>query len=167
MKKLLFFAAMLVAFASFTEAQIIGATNSATSPRTSKVDDSPLYRPTGASLQFELGLAGGSVGYCCQLTSFVMVGGGVAYYQDLHSDFLPIAYIEGRISTPRYKHTLFLDLKAGVVLGEKLAATAKLGYMYKNFSVGIGAGVADDHDPMPLIMFSYNLPFSGIKQALF
>ena len=207
MKKLLFFATLLVAFVSLADAQIIGSTNSATSPRSPKVDNSPLYRPTGGYIRFSGGFPTLlSVAYNYQLTPSFMFGGGVGvgfvrqvyrYWEagELveqkieNSDELgsmPI-YAEAELRTPKYKWSLFLNIKVGYSLftpedkevwrygnyteqrhySPWLIAVAA-GASYKNLHLGVGMSNVSAGDGFnPNVFLAYSFPLSGIKRALF
>ena len=186
---------MLVAFASLADAQIIGSTNSASSPRSPKVDNSPLCRPTGSALRFSLGFPGLlTVAYNHQMTSSFMVGGGVGVgacsrsrirydWRGAHVPVMPI-YAETELRTPRYKWSLFVNVKVGYSLFTPedddymwadgytytpwfLAATA--GTSYKNLHLGMGVSTVTLDIVVPYVsgFLSYSLPLSGIKRALF
>ncbi|MBQ9864677.1 MAG: hypothetical protein IJM33_04990 [Bacteroidales bacterium] len=209
MKKLLFLATILVAFASLADAQIIGSTNSATSPRSPKVDNSPLYRPTGGYIRFSGGFPTLlSVAYNYQLNPSFMLGGGVGvgfgremrkYWksdelveQSLENgdpSFIPI-YAEAEFRTPKYRWSLFFNIKVGYSLFKPedkvwlnyygytkyqyhyspwLVAVA-VGASYKNLHFGGGMSnvcALDADGPTPNVFLAYSLPFSGIKRALF
>ena len=171
---------MLVAFTSFADAQIIGSTNNATSP---KVDYNNLYRPTGPSLQFEAGYLGGAVGLGYQLNPYIMVGSGGTWL--LTEGLSTIFYLESRFSTPLYNHSIFLDLKGGLDFSYGYAipvGVAKAGYMYKNLSLGVGLFLhryiqhvdtvygridIDRYEPSLIVQVGYNLPLNGLMRHLF
>lgn len=96
-----------------------------------RVDNDPLYRPTGGSLRFLVGVPDllFSIAYNQQITSGFMVGGGVGYgrgkyvvrywdswgydYDERTADCIPI-YFETELRTPKYEWSLFINLKAGI-----------------------------------------------------
>lgn len=98
-----------------------------------KVNNDPIYRPTGGSLRF---LAGApdviiSLAYNHQITPGFMMGGGAGFgvgackertyysdgtlYESRHNthDAIPV-YLETEFRTPRYNWSLFINLKVGV-----------------------------------------------------
>ena len=206
MKKILFLATMLVAFASLADAQIIGSTNSATSPHTPKVDNSPLYRPTGSYIRF----SGGyptllTAAYNYQLTPSFMFGGGVGLgcvrrmwmkwiadewvfqnWMKTDPQVMPI-YAEAEFRTPRYRWSMFLNIKVGYSLFTPediirksydghyadnyspwlIAVTT--GASYKNLHLGVGVSnvVFPDEDSFFSFFLAYSLPFNRIKHSLF
>lgn len=171
MKKTILIASLLLACGLTASAQMVGATNNQQMP--TPQEQSYNYRPTGSYLKFEAGIFGASIGYGYQYNPYFMFGGGVGLYgygKEIYDIQHLIPYIEMRFSTPRYNHSLFADMKAGYdVMWEGLATTFKVGYMYKNLSFGIGAGVFplrryNDlyHVLMPLLMINYNLPLKNL-----
>lgn len=175
-------AALLLAVGLSAQAQMIGATNNQQTPRTRTSDSTPLYQLTGSYLRFEGGFPIiASAAYCYQFTPWFMLGGGVGfgmsggyYWSEIYySDFNPEHYrderpgswcmpvfIEAELRTPRYKWSLFLNLKFGynafkrsdfshtfynnglfTEYGDRyypFLFTASTGVSYKNFSFGAG-----------------------------
>lgn len=139
MKRIILIIALLGIIASNAQAQMVGATDNTSQGGTIRLDNTPLYRPTGGSLRFAIGFPTFvSVGYNHFLTSSLMVGGGVGlgqtdrcenlkYYKDKdHLEFsyernyywsvwssLPV-YAEAEFRTPQYKWSLFANIRLGV-----------------------------------------------------
>ena len=155
LKKILTIALAALLLAVPAHAQIIGATGSQSGGGNSS------YREKGSSLRLEAGWLGAAVGYVYQLNPYVMLGGGITLYDEM--GLMP--YVEARMSTPKQQHALFLDFKLGPVIdggyGNDFGSTLTLGYMYKNWSLGIGASFGGE--TFPIVNITYSLPFSTIK----
>lgn len=160
------------------QAQLVGATNRQQGGY-SMGSNNPTYRPTGYLLQFEAGYPFAvSVGY--QLNPNVMVGGGIGinlreyvyagYYRienywgygqdEIRQDWVKVhnaipLFVEARFSTPRYRWSLFADVKLGVnfcsienkmdyrALFEKVSPifmSGQVGFSYKRLSFSLGCG---------------------------
>ena len=79
MKKTILTLFLVLAACVATQAQLVGATNRQSGGFVSS-DPSPVYRPTGSSLRFSLGVTPmASVAYNFNPTSWFMVGGGVGF----------------------------------------------------------------------------------------
>ena len=163
----------LAALSLSAQAQMVGATNRQNGGYSMGSND-PEYRPTGYNLHFEA-LVPFALGVSYQLNPNVMVGGGIAYYF-LEKDYegfyqssydgsvytgrimvegaLPI-YVQARLSTPRYRWSVFADFKLGYNLGavdHKMDSSVDLeepchiffgmqaGVSYKRLSFGAGFG---------------------------
>ena len=164
LKKILTIALAALLLAVPAHAQIIGATGSQSGGGNSS------YREKGSSLRLEAGYLGAAVGYAYQLNPYVMLGGGfLGYdvYDDIPSDiydFCLMPYAEVRLSTPRQQHAVFLDLRLGPsVIDNYLYTIGTLGYMHNNWSFGIGVVGGDEIGVFPVIIVTYSLPFSAIK----
>lgn len=181
-------AAILLAFGFSANAQIVGATNNQEVPRTRTSDTSPLDRPTGSYLRFEGGFPIiASVAYCYQFTHSFMIGGGMGYglsggywYSSLNTTVghpcMPI-FIEAEIRTPRFKWSLFFNIKYGynVFLSNPYdnrstddvfytrILTTSAGVGYKNLSLGCGYSTVLNCNAF----ISYSLPLDKIKLGLF
>lgn len=173
-----------------------------------KIKD-PLYRSTGGSIRFTAGVPNvvASVAYNHYFTPSIMVGGGLgfglgAYEQTetINSDgsirdtrLYPVSaipiYLEADFRTPRYKWSLFLNVKVGLFYyptkledEDNITGYYHYSYSYKpffvNFAAGVsyknlnlGAGVTTINGinrDVPLSFFlSYNLPLSSISNGLF
>ena len=189
MKRILFFAALFLSVGMTTSAQMIGATNNQQTPRTQRVNDSPVFRPTGGSLRFSTGVPGlFTVSYNHYISSSFMIGGGTgvgfcAYSYTRHSSYgsyqvegtdiaAPI-FAEVDIRTPKYKWSLFLNLKSGFHIfsgrddNEPFFAAAAVGISYKNLNLGVGISTIMTNDGWPDFFVSYNLPISTIEKWLF
>lgn len=145
MKRIILAAVLLLALAPCASAQMVGATNRQSGGFLAS-DPSPLYRPTGPSIRFSIGASPlVSVAYNHQLTSWLMVGGGVGlcfvngtrYKEDYHAsgssgsyywsysgreiyymrekDGIPL-FAEAEVRTPRYKWSFFVNTKLGYIL---------------------------------------------------
>ena len=149
--------------------------------------DTIFYRPTGGSIRFaiENGVAfddylisGASVAYNHQITPYFMIGGGFGravskgqYTGIWRCPFLmciPI-YVESEIRTPRYKWSLFTNLKVGVSIYDDNCSyftNLTFGGSYKNLNLGVGIGTWG-FDIYPIFTLSYNLPINTIIKGLF
>ena len=201
-------------------AQMVGATNNNPAGRTQQSGNSPLYHPTGAALRFSVGIPHYfTVAYGYHISSSLMVGGGFgiggqgrtyryysyykpsdSYYyelsrtEDYHSfktsPCMPV-FLEAELHTPRYKWSLFLNVKAGYNLFHKddyyhsgyrdesyqwsdwahdeervydrFFFIGTVGVSYKNISLGAGYNTASKTG----LCFTYNLPTTSISKALF
>lgn len=130
-----------------------------------------VYRPTGGSLRFTGGIADiiGSIAYNYYFTPSFMLGcgagAGMGYYWDLA---IPV-YIEADFRTPRYKWSIFVNIKSGYDFfnnggneNSPFFASFAIGGSYKNLNIGAGitTGTASY---MPFVGFvSYNLPLSSL-----
>lgn len=126
----------------------------------------PAYRPTGGSLRFTGGGFDivGSIAYNYYFTPVFMLGGGVG----LSAPGIPV-YIETDFRTPRYKWSLFVNVKSGYdfYLGRFFVNFA-FGGSYKNLNIGVGVGTTGIASDIPLIGFiSYNLPLTTINKLFF
>lgn len=165
-----------------------------------KVSDDPLYRSTGGSLRF-LGGAPDvifSMAYNYQITSSFLIGGGVGFglgrYEYYYNDFdkseginpaIPV-YLETEFRTPRYKWSLFVNLKVGMHFFfdkrednygygsyytydyKPLFASCTFGGSWKNLNLGVGITTAGWYGEFPItVSLSYNLPFKTINKGLF
>ena len=155
------------------QAQIVGATNRQQGGF-SRGSNDPEYHPTGYNLHFEAAMPI-AIGVTYQLNPNVMVGGGIAYYpfEDTYWGYyqssydgswydgrieadgaLPI-YVQARLSTPRYRWSVFADFKLGYNIGSvdhKMDSSVDLkepnhiffamqaGVSYKRLSFGAGFG---------------------------
>ena len=160
------------------QAQLVGATNRQQGGY-SMGSNNPTYRPTGYLLQFEAGYPFAlSFGY--QMNPCVMVGGGIginlrqyayaSYYRienywgygqdEIRRDWVGVEnaiplFVEARFSTPRYRWSLFADIKLGVnfctidnnmddrALCEKvnpIFMSGQVGVTYKRLSFSVGCG---------------------------
>ena len=167
LKKILTIALAALLLAVPAHAQIIGASGNQGGGNSS-------YREKGSSLRLEAGWLGAAVGYGYQLNPYVMLGGGfLGYgcdvydvYDVIHSDIYDwclMPYAEVRLSTPKQQHAVFLDLRLGPVIGYYLGTMGTLGYMHNNWSFGIGVVGGDKIGVSPVIIVTYSLPFSAIK----
>lgn len=163
----------LAALSLSAQAQMVGATNRQNGGYSMGSND-PEYRPTGYNLHFEA-LVPFALGVSYQLNPNVMVGAGVAYYVPAQKYYgyyqgsydgswyegrikvegaLPI-YVQARLSTPRYRWSVFADFKLGYNLGavdHKMDSSVDLkepchiffgmqaGVSYKRLSFGAGFG---------------------------
>lgn len=222
MKRLVLIAALVVVFATTASAQMIGATNNYTTPRTDSF--SPTMRPTGGSLRFSAGYPGlFTVSYSHYLKPYFMVGGGAGlgyqsgyryryrpgytagssyytYYENSWSDeykenhtAVPL-FLEMDLRTPKYKWSLFLNLKMGLNLfggdsrkySESTWITDAYGNtVYENYedhyyvffiaaaagisyqNINLGMGIASGYKVRPNFFLSYNLPISTLDRWLF
>lgn len=179
MKKLLAFFIMLTVLSCYTEAQIIGATNRSGTSNPSRESNSPEYRPTGASLRFSTGYPNeGLIAFNYQITPYFLVGAGsgINVYEDVA---YPI-FGELELRTPRYKWSLFYNVKLGYAIvpghpGDLFFATM-LGFGYKNVNIGFGISTYCDYSSFyeetrtywfPMGSLSYNLPINNLKKAFF
>lgn len=204
----------LAALSLGAQAQIVGATNRQQGGYSMGAND-PEYHPTGYMLHLEAAMPL-ALGVTYQLTPNVMVGGGIAYYpfeKDYYGYYqgsydgswysgrimaegaLPI-YVQARLSTPRYRWSVFSDFKLGYNLGNidhKMDSSVDLeepchiffgmqvGISYKRLSFGAGFGwnparVKYYHDHgynsysesyfCPSFSLSYDLPIAPIINAL-
>ena len=160
------------------QAQMVGATNRQNGTFSPSTND-PVYRPTGTVLQFEAGYPFSvAVGY--QMNPNVMVGGGIginlrqyaytSYYRienywgygqdEIRQDWVGVEnavplFVEARLSTPRYRWSLFVDVKLGInfctidnnmderALCEKVSPifmSGQVGFSYKRLSFSLGCG---------------------------
>lgn len=220
MKKIVLIAAMLFGLGFTANAQMVGATNSQPTPRESRTDNSPLYRPTDRSLRFSIGAPQiFTVSYNHYLTSYFMIGGGLGfgmqngeerayrpgyqrsryYWDDEYSSIYSIispalpVFVEMDVRTPKYKWSLFLNMKIGLNLfgatdsyekwedktdyyGDPVYATlsydynkflfsAAVGASYKNLNLGFGVSNVGSMGNLNLFI-SYNLPFTTIDKWL-
>lgn len=160
-----------------------------------KVSDDPLYRSTGGSLRFLGGATDVifSMAYNYQITSSFLIGGGVGYgegrYEEkgYYSEYersnpaIPV-YLETEFRTPRYKWSLFVNLKVGMHFFfdkredtydrtydyKPLFASCTFGGSWKNLNLGVGITTAGWYYKLPFTFsLSYNLPFKTIKKGLF
>lgn len=210
---------LFLAVGMMAQAQMIGATNSQRTPRT---DNSPVYYPTGPSLRFGVGVPMVvSIAYNYQLKPWLMFGGGLGYgfcgmnhsHTDYKSDYysytwytwnsiedknvkgdwcMPL-FVEAEVRTPRYKWSLFLNVKLAFNLFapkdyyynglnyntpdyNSLNYTevcsvdyhavdfyTMAGVSYKNINFGVGYSTVNEVN----ITLSYNLPFTTIKKRFF
>ena len=130
------------------------------------VKNNDLYRPTGPLLKFDLGLPTGiAIGY--QVTPWLMLGGGVGVCcgygrtGSFNYGYVPL-FVEARFSTPRYKWSLFCDVKGGgLVVGQErkdpIFVAIESGFIYKRFSARLGIRVGIEYF-CPMIGISYDLP---------
>ena len=204
----------LAALSLGAQAQMVGATNRQQGGFGSSSSD-PEYRPTGYMLHFEAAMPL-ALGVTYQLTPNVMVGGGIAYYPfeenywgyyqsnydgnwydgRIEADgALPI-YVQARLSTPRYRWSVFSDFKLGYNLGNidhkmdlsvdieepcHIFFSMQVGVSYKRISLGAGFGwnparVKYYHDHgynyssesyfCPSFSLSYDLPLTPILNAI-
>lgn len=168
-----------------------------------KIDNDPKYKPTGEYLRVVAGLQdiSFSIEYNQWYTSSFMVGLGTGlgscrriryvFYDDgrgwvenLHLDnrAIPI-YLETELRTPRYKWSLFMNLKAGMYIPLKkgyvegdyklknkpFLASLTIGGSWKNLNLGVGVttgGWLLDPDIPLTASLSYNLPISTIQKAI-
>ena len=221
MKKIILTAAMLFGLGFTANAQMVGATNSQSTPRESRTDNSPLYRPTDRSLRFSIGAPQIiTVSYNQYLTSYFMIGGGLGfgmqngeessyrpgyqesrYYWNYANSFsnsttspaIPV-FVEMDVRTPKYKWSLFFNMKIGLNLfgatdsyeewkytidyyGDPVYVThsydyhkflfsAAVGASYKNLNLGFGFSNVVSMGNLNLFI-SYNLPFTTIDKWLF
>ncbi len=211
---LLFLAASMVA-----SAQMIGATNSQGTYR--PAGDNYNLRPTGSLLRFGVGTPYASLAFDYQLTPWLMVGVGAGYgdvrmvrehfyynkpansyeWYLYRTDFtekfdfvrcIPM-YVEAELRTPRYKWSVFLNVKMGYclplseniyrdgrnqyyaygeegyALEERMEAkrflfAALAGVGYKNVSLGFG--YSNCVDGGITLNISYNLPIATLRRWL-
>lgn len=172
-----------------------------------KVSDDPFYRSTGGSLRFLVGASDVifSMAYNYQITSSFLIGGGVGYGEGLYEkkrynngllDYkykwessnpaIPV-YLETEFRTPRYKWSLFVNLKVGMHFFfdkredyyedgfyytydyKPLFASCTFGGSWKNLNLGVGITTAGwYYVGAPItVSLSYNLPLKTIKKGLF
>lgn len=173
-----------------------------------KVSDDPFYRSTGGSLRFLGGATDVifSMAYNYQITSSFLIGGGVGYgfgrYEEkqyyngkLDNEYeridpaIPV-YLETEFRTPRYKWSLFVNLKVGMHFFfdkredyddiyswatprytydyKPLFASCTFGGSWKNLNLGVGITTAGWYYDVPItVSLSYNLPLKTIKKGLF
>lgn len=163
-----------------------------------KIDNDPKYKPTGEYLRVVAGLQDiyFSIEYNQWYTSSFMVGLGtglgdcreIKYYYELEKGgtnnlAIPI-YLETELRTPRYKWSLFMNLKAGMYIplekgyvegkykweNKLFLASLTIGGSWKNLNLGVGVTTGGwlDDDVLPLTAsLSYNIPFKTIRKALF
>ena len=207
MKRVIIIAALLLTFGLTAQAQMVGATNNQQTPRVQRGDNSPLYHPTGGALRFETGFPHVlNVAYVHHLTPSFMFGGGTGvsgcgetrtrYYSDgSRSEYrwnedeldacLPL-FLEAELHTPRFKWSLFLNVKAGYNLlrhkdggwsensyyngyyyleykYDRFFFDASVGFSYKNLSLGLGYSTVF----YGKFSLSYNLPVSTISKWFF
>lgn len=177
MRKLVILIALVLTM-STASAQMIGVTNNQQTPRVQRVDNSPVFRPTVGSLRFSAGFPEFfTVSYNHYFTSYFMIGGGTGLGV-CPSRFWPPAmpiFAEMDLRTPKYKWSLFLNLKIGVNLfgdygaweSDPFVASADVGISYKNLNLGVGLSPAAYHVGAIDFFVSYNLPVSTIEKWLF
>lgn len=158
-----------------------------TTPKPRKIV--PLYRPEGWYLQPELG-APTAISIGNQITSSFSVFGGIAIAPLIGIDHrtspaLPI-FAGIRYSTPKYKFSMFADIRLGIDLQDQKFLTPKktfipimqVGCMWKELSVGIGVTMFYDEQwdssyyesglyGSGSISISYRIPVKAIKKRLF
>lgn len=147
----------------------------------------PTYRPTGGSLRFTVGAIDiiGAIAYDYQITPSFMIGAGtgvgkgVLWHNTHYWNALAMpVYLESDIRTPRYKWSLFINVKIGVdfYLEEydnsyrpsPLFASFAIGGSYKNLNLGAGVTAHGMGLGVPFTFsLSYNLPFKSIGKGLF
>lgn len=215
MKRIVLVAALLLSFCITANAQMIGATNNNPTVRT---NNSPLHHPTGSALRFEAGFPLlFSISYVNHVSPYFMIGGGTGLgmygydysiwnyrkpsnsytyylydsYSDREYDFgcMPL-FAEAELHTPRYKWSLFINVKAGYNLFhpddyyysdprdesyryydyaydyerkcDRFFFMASVGFSYKNFSFGAGYSTTYFLNSY----LSYNLPIKSITSAI-
>ena len=184
-------------------------------PEVVKIDNDPKYKPTGEDLRFVAGLQHiyFSIEYNQWYTSSFMVGLGTGlgsrreikykFYEDgrgwvenggNNKLAIPI-YLETELRTPRYKWSLFINLKAGMYIPlvkgdvaydvayyddyyegwykwkrKPFLASLTIGGSWKNLNLGVGVttggGFIEPDIPFTASL-SYNIPFKTIRKALF
>ena len=142
MRRTIIIATLLLFSCIAAQAQMVGATNNQNPQREQRVDNSPFYHPAGGAFRFEGGFPHlFSVAYVYHLNSHIMFGAGTGvglsgytreyryYYKPANSytyklydirgperDYdalsMPL-FVEIDLHTPRYKWSLFLNVKAG------------------------------------------------------
>ncbi len=170
MRKLVILIALVLTM-STASAQMIGATNNQQTPRVQRVDNSPVFRPTGGSLRFKAGIPWDFlVSYNHYVTSYFMIGGGTGIAYDGEGESFPI-YAEMDLRTPKFKWSLFLNIRVGVDmfavgidLFESGYFAASLGVSYKNLNAGFGLSTVAAETGWPEVFVSYNLPISTIEK---
>lgn len=214
---LLFLAVSMVA-----SAQMIGATNSQGTFR--PAGDSPLIRPTGPSLRFGIGTPYASLAFDYQLSPWLMVGAGAGFgdafitkYTDYYEtpvnswewiytgtanqdqyDFnhgIPL-FFEAEVRTPRYKWSVFLNVRLGYnlqlhedytrdyrhdVIYEYrdyayvehfmanrffLATYAGISYRYFNLGIGYSNSITIFDNDGFAVNISYDLPITTLRRWL-
>lgn len=141
------------------------------------------YRQTGPMLRLSAGTnIYGAIAYDYQVSSSFMIGGGIGVTETWEKDvnyydyggiydceaFLPI-YIETEIRTPKYKWSLFLNLKVGGIISigyenvDYFFASMMAGFSYKNISIGGGLSTMGNYNFGNLVLsISYDIPFSTL-----
>ena len=172
MKRFLSFFVMVTVLAGYADAQIIGATNRS-NPSNPNSSTTPEYRKTGASLRISSGFPNvGLLAFDYQLTPSFLVGGGggVNVCNEVN---IPI-FGEIELRTPRYKWSIFLNVKSGYgFLYEDVFFAAMVGVSYKNISLGFGLSTSQYYSYhsnyeysgfewiLPMVSLSYNLPLKA------
>ena len=219
MKKTLLVLVLTVAVAVTATAQMVGATNRQNPQGMQTTGNSQQYHPTGPALRFEAGMPHFiTAAYVYHINSNVMVGGGAGlgalrykyfkyqFYKPANSNtyspsnewlnnyydvFCMPVFLETELHTPRYKWSLFLNVKLGYNLfrpedhydkGHRLNdygysysditydyeyiydpffISATAGVSYKNLSLGVGYSTS-----LPVCAYiSFNLPISTLSNA--
>lgn len=144
-------------------AQMIGATNNSVVPRQ---ESETIYRPTGSILYLEADVIGGAIAYGYQAFPYLLAEAGFSI--NVFDIQLVMPYIGARLSTPKHKHSLFVDFKLGPNLGDgRIGFVTTAGYMYKNFSFGAGIYYTRYRNYVGPVFFkfSYDLPFSLLTKV--
>ncbi len=204
MKKFFLFATVLLFLGLPVDAQMVVVTTNQQTPRVQRVDNSPVFRPTVGSLRFSAGLPGlFTVSYNHFFTSYFMIGGGTGlgyyygksweereefndYWSEIEVDVpaMPL-FAEMDLRTPKYKWSLFLNVKVGVNLfgrsseihsntgfrygysSRPFFASAAVGISYMNLNLGVGISTIMYNAGAPDFFVSYNLPLSTIEKLFF
>lgn len=140
-------------------------------PAVAKANNDPFYKPTGEYLRCLVSFTDipFSIAYDYQLTPTLMIGAGTG----LGTGY-PI-YLETELRTPRYKWSLFVNMKLGAYIFahnyKPLLASLSVGSSWKNLNIGLGIttgfGIsAAEIRPSFITSISYNLPLETIKKTI-
>ena len=219
MKRTIIIAVLLLTFGFTAQAQMVGATNNQQTPRVQRSDNSPLYHPTGGAIRFEGGFPHFfSIAYVYHINPQIMFGAGTGiglcgetyttryYYKPSNSytysfdhkhiyrgtegPTIPL-FVEVELHTPKYKWSLFLNVKAGYNLFrptdyssidhrdnlyrypdyaydeywtyDRFFFDASIGVSYKDLSLGGGYSTVCYWNAF----ISYNIPISTISKWFF
>lgn len=168
-------------------------------PAVAKANNDPFYKPTGEYLRCLVSFTDipFSIAYDYQLTPTLMIGAGTglgtgyssylgySYWDDGYLRYvegalgIPI-YLETELRTPRYKWSLFVNMKLGAYIFlnkesahnyKPLLASLSVGSSWKNLNIGLGIttgfGIsAAEIRPSFITSISYNLPLETIKKTI-
>lgn len=146
-------------------------------PETKEKAIDPTYRPTGGYLRISAGYPMlGSLAYNHQITPYFMVGGGAGYGTGINGtysglgkhynlDAIPL-FVETEIRTPKYKWSVFLNLKLGTMFAvyseehpEPIFAALHAGISYKNLHLGAGYSTASGVGFSTFISYCFPINF--------